>query len=78
MSLPRYDMFIDGEWIPAASGEWFESFDPFAGKPWALIPRGGATEADAAVAAAHTALTSGEWPKLKPTQRGMLLRRLGI
>ena len=77
MPLPRYNMFIDGEWSPAASGEWFESFDPFAGKPWALIPRGGAAEADAAVAAAHTALISGEWPKLKATQRGVLLRRLG-
>jgi acyl-CoA reductase-like NAD-dependent aldehyde dehydrogenase len=75
--LPRYRMFIGGVWTDAASGEWFESFDPYAGKPWALIARGGASDVESAVAAAHTAFTSGDWPKMKATQRGALLRRLG-
>ena len=75
--LPRFRMFIGGVWTDAASGEWFESFDPYAGKPWALIARGGASDVESAVAAAHTAFTSGDWPKMKATQRGALLRRLG-
>ncbi len=75
--LPQYKMFIGGEWIAAKSGEWFESFDPYAGKPWAMVARGGAADIDEAVSAAHAAFTSGEWPKLKATQRGALLRRLG-
>jgi acyl-CoA reductase-like NAD-dependent aldehyde dehydrogenase len=75
--LPRYRMFIGGVWTDAASGEWFESFDPYAGKPWALIARGGASDVESAVAAAHTAFTSGDWPTMKATQRGALLRRLG-
>jgi (Z)-2-((N-methylformamido)methylene)-5-hydroxybutyrolactone dehydrogenase len=75
--LPQYRMFIGGEWLAAKSGEWFESYDPYAGKPWALVARGGPADVDVAVSAAHAAFTSGDWPKLKPTQRGVLLRRLG-
>jgi aldehyde dehydrogenase (NAD+) len=76
-SLPRYEMYIGGERCPAESGEWFETFDPYAGKPWALVARGGKADVDKAVGAASAALKGGEWPKLKPTQRGALLRRLG-
>jgi (Z)-2-((N-methylformamido)methylene)-5-hydroxybutyrolactone dehydrogenase len=75
--LPQYRMFIGGEWLAAKSGEWFESYDPYAGKPWALVARGGPADVDAAASAAHAAFTSGDWPKFKPTQRGVLLRRLG-
>jgi aldehyde dehydrogenase (NAD+) len=70
-------MYIGGEWVAARKEEWFETFDPFTGKPWATVARGGADDVDAAVSAAHTALTTGEWPKLKASQRGALLRKLG-
>jgi (Z)-2-((N-methylformamido)methylene)-5-hydroxybutyrolactone dehydrogenase len=76
-TLTRYRMFIGGEWVDAASGATFESHNPYTGKPWALIPRGGAEDVDRAVRAAHRAFTGGEWPKLTATQRGALLRRLG-
>jgi (Z)-2-((N-methylformamido)methylene)-5-hydroxybutyrolactone dehydrogenase len=75
-TLTRYKMFIGGEWLDAASGETFESDNPFTGKPWALIPKGNAQDADRAVRAAHKAFGSGEWPKLSPSRRGALLRRL--
>lgn len=54
----------------------FESFDPYTGKPWALIPRDGALEVDAAVAAAKSAFRSGDWSGLTPSARGKLLVRL--
>lgn len=76
-ALQRYRMFIGGEWVAAASGEHFPSDNPYTGKPWAEIPRGGAADAARAVEAAHQALTSGEWPKLNATKRGALLRKLG-
>ena len=76
-TLTTYKMFIGGEWVEAASGETFPSDNPFTGKPWALIPRGGARDADRAVRAAHDAFTSGEWPKLNASKRGALLRKLG-
>jgi len=76
VELTKYRMWIGGEWVEAASGEHFPSDNPFLGKPWALIPKGGAEDADRAVRAAHRALTSGPWPKMTASQRGALLRRL--
>jgi len=75
-TLTRYKMFIGGEWVESASGETFQSDNPFTGKPWALVPKGNAQDADRAVRAAHKAFTSGEWPKLTPSRRGALLRKL--
>jgi len=76
-ALPRQQMLIDGEWTESASGDYFESFDPFTAKAWTLIPRGNADDVDRAVQAAHRAFTSGEWPKMHASQRGQLLRKLG-
>jgi aldehyde dehydrogenase (NAD+) len=76
-ALQKYRMHIGGEWVDAASGETFPTDNPYTGKPWALIPRGAAADADRAVQAAHRAFTSGEWPKLTASKRGALLRRLG-
>jgi aldehyde dehydrogenase (NAD+) len=42
-----------------------------------LIPRGNAEDVDRAVRAARKAFTTGEWPKLTPSKRGALLRKLG-
>ena len=57
-------------------GATFESFDPYTGRPWALIPRDSAAEVDAAVAAAKAAFRSKEWAGLTPSARGKLLVRL--
>jgi aldehyde dehydrogenase (NAD+) len=70
-------MYVDGQWIEPASGDYFETDDPFRAQPWALIPRGTAADVDRAVQAAHRAFTSGEWPRLTASRRGALLRRLG-
>ena len=76
-ALAKYRMYIGGEWVEAASGDFFESDNPYTGQPWALIPRGSAADVDRAVAAAHKAFTSGEWPRLTASKRGALLRKLG-
>jgi (Z)-2-((N-methylformamido)methylene)-5-hydroxybutyrolactone dehydrogenase len=76
-SLTKYPMYIAGEWVESRSGDWFETFDPYTGKPWALVARGNASDVEAAVSAAATALSSGEWPALTASQRGRLLERLG-
>jgi aldehyde dehydrogenase (NAD+) len=75
--LQKYRMYIGGEWLDPASGEWFESYNPYTGKPWALVPKGTAADVERAVEAAHRAFTTGDWPKLSASQRGALLRRLG-
>jgi (Z)-2-((N-methylformamido)methylene)-5-hydroxybutyrolactone dehydrogenase len=76
-TLTKYQTVIGGGWTDAASGQFFETDNPYTGKPWALIPRCAADDVDRAVRAAHKAFTSGEWPKLTASKRGALLRRLG-
>jgi aldehyde dehydrogenase (NAD+) len=70
-------MFIGGEWVDAESSQCFESDNPYTGRPWALIPRGGPADVDRAVTAAREAFRSGDWPTLNASRRGALLRRLG-
>ena len=76
MSLPKYDLYIDGAVVPPASGEYFPTENPYSGEAWALIARGGKADVDAAVAAAHRAFSEGAWPNLTPSARGRLMRKL--
>ena len=76
-TLVKYRMYIEGQWGEPASGQYFESHNPYTGKPWALIPRGNAEDGDRAVRAARKAFVSGEWPKMNASRRGALLRKLG-
>jgi len=76
-NLKGYHCLIGGEWLAAASGETFESFNPYTGKPWSTVPRCSAADADRAVEAAHRAFRTGPWRSMKASQRGHLLRRLG-
>jgi (Z)-2-((N-methylformamido)methylene)-5-hydroxybutyrolactone dehydrogenase len=75
--MKKYQMYVDATWTDPVSGEWFESFNPYTGKPWAQIPRGSAQDADRAVQAAFAAYDRGEWAEMTPSRRGALLRRLG-
>jgi aldehyde dehydrogenase (NAD+) len=60
----------------SSASAWFESFDPFTGKPWATIPLDGPPDVDRAVAAAKAAFRSPEWGGLTASARGKLLVRL--
>ena len=48
--MDRFFNTVNGE--QAAARAAFESFDPYTGQPWALIPADGPNEVDAAVASA--------------------------
>lgn len=74
--MKKHQMLIGGKWVDPASGEWFESVNPFTAKPWALVPRGSKADVDQAIAAAKCAF-HGEWRKMTATARGALLRKLG-
>src|SRR5258708_7251688 len=76
-TLIKLKIDIDGQWVDSASGQHFESFNPYTGKPWALVPRGNAEDVDRAVRTARKAFTSGEWPNMTASRRGALLRKLG-
>jgi aldehyde dehydrogenase (NAD+) len=75
--MKQYQMYIEGKFVDASSGRWFETFDPYTGRPWAEVAQGTARDADRAVLAAHKAFSEGPWPQMTPSQRGLLLHRLG-
>jgi succinate-semialdehyde dehydrogenase / glutarate-semialdehyde dehydrogenase len=69
----RTDLFIDGEWRPAASGERFDVVDPGTEEVIAEVANAGADDARAAAAAAAAA--QPDWAATPPRQRGEILRR---
>lgn len=73
VTLPNFSNLIAG--TAHCGRATFESFDPFTGKPWALIPRCDARDVDRAVTAASRAFRSDEWQGLTASQRGRLLMR---
>jgi aldehyde dehydrogenase (NAD+) len=76
-STARYRLYIDGAEADPASGAWFDTYDPYTGKPWTQIPQGNAEDVDRAVRAAHRSFSEGPWAQLTASQRGALLHRLG-
>ena len=74
--LQTYQTYLDGRWTDAASGKTFQSFDPYTGAPWALIPECDKADVDMAVEAAYRAFESGPWSKMTPTARGKIMRRI--
>ncbi len=75
--MKQYALKINGQSVPPASQQWFDTQNPYTGETWAQVPRGDARDVDTAVNAAHAALTRGPWFEMTATQRGALMRRLG-
>jgi phenylacetaldehyde dehydrogenase len=73
----RHKLLIDGHWVDAKSGKTFAVFDPSNGQQIAQVAEGGAADIDLAVKAARRAFEDGPWSKLKPTERGKLVWKLG-
>ncbi|WP_333827222.1 aldehyde dehydrogenase [Pararhodobacter sp.] len=76
-ALPKLSMYIDGEWVAPASGQYLETVNPFTARPWALVPRGNSQDADLAIQAAHRAFKEGPWGKMHPSQRGRIIAKFG-
>ena len=72
MGVKDYKMFVNGEWIEAASKEAFETVDPSTEEVLATLPRGHKADIDHAVQAARKAY-EGDWSQLKPKDRARLL-----
>ncbi|MEO5925419.1 MAG: aldehyde dehydrogenase [Bryobacteraceae bacterium] len=74
--MTKHQMLINGARVDAASGEWFESMNPFTAKAWAMVPRAAAEDVNRAVEAARAAFY-GDWRKMTATARGAIVRKLG-
>ena len=72
----RTELFIDGEFVPAAGGATFEDVSPRDGTVIASVGAGGAEDVDRAVRAARRSFEAGEWALADPAQRKRVLLRL--
>jgi acyl-CoA reductase-like NAD-dependent aldehyde dehydrogenase len=77
MTLSRFQMCIDGQWVDGLAGDTFQSHDPALATPWAELPDADEADVDRAVQAAQRAFEAPAWRSLTATARGKLLRRLG-
>ena len=71
----QFRLFIDGEFVPAASGEQFTVISPVDGAEYASVAKAGVEDIDRAAAAAHRAF-SGSWPRMLPFDRGRVLQAI--
>lgn len=73
---PKNNLFIDGKFVPAASGERFETLAPRDGSVITKVARGSKKDVDLAVKTAAKAFESGVWSKATPRHRQQVLTRL--
>ncbi|MGB8408210.1 MAG: aldehyde dehydrogenase family protein [Mycobacterium sp.] len=76
MSRPR-NMYIDGQWVEAASGRRFDTVDPATGEVITTVPHSGPEDVERAVRAARRTFEDGPWRALTPAQRQRMLWRIG-
>ena len=74
--LPRRQLYIDGCWTDAESGQYMPVNEPAVGRPMAYVARASARDVDRAVAAARAAFDSGPWPHTPPAERARILHAI--
>src|SRR3984885_9648385 len=73
----RRQLFINGQWVDAASGKTFETPNPATGETLAHIAEGDAEDIDRAVKAARRAFEPGPWSRMTPSDRGRIIWKIG-
>jgi len=73
---PRSELFIDGRFVPAASGRTFDDIAGRDGSTIAAVAEGGIEDVDRAVAAARRSFDDRRWSDQPPMQRKKVLLRL--
>nr|WP_316639686.1 aldehyde dehydrogenase family protein [uncultured Roseateles sp.] len=69
-------LFINGEWVAAASGKTFTTVNPASEEVIGEIASAGPEDVDRAVRAARAAFDDGPWGRMRPVQRQRLLLKL--
>ena len=75
-TIRQTQCFIGGEWIPAESGETFETIHPATGEVIAQVAKGDEADVNKAVAAARKAFDEGPWRQMDARERGEIMYRL--
>jgi aldehyde dehydrogenase (NAD+) len=71
----RYDLFINGNFVPPAKGEYFDTIDPASEKKLASVALASSEDVDKAVRSARKAC-DGAWSKLPARERGKYIYRI--
>ena len=72
---PRYDLFIDGKFVPARGGKYFDTINPATEKKLAEVALAGPADVDAAYQAARRA-ADGVWGRMAGRERAKYLFRI--
>ncbi|MGF3105429.1 aldehyde dehydrogenase [Rossellomorea sp. DUT-2] len=70
----KYENFIGGEYVPPASGEYFENVSPVTGKVFTKIARSNKEDVEKALDAAHA--SKDAWGKTSVTERSIILNKI--
>ncbi len=73
---PRNEAFIDGRFVPAASGRTFPDIAGRDGRPITEVAEGGTEDIDRAVAAARRSFDDRRWADQSPASRKRVLLKL--
>jgi len=73
--VARTRLWIDGDFVDAASGQTFECVNPRDGVAFARVAEGDAPDVDRAVGAARRAFESGAWREAAPAHRKSVMLR---
>lgn len=79
VALPKVrhtECFIDGKWVPAASGKTFATMNPATEEEIAQVAEGDSADIDRAVKAARKAFENSAWSRMDARDRGRLIYRL--
>ncbi|QEX17720.1 aldehyde dehydrogenase [Hypericibacter terrae] len=71
----RNQAFINGKYVPAASGKTFDCINPATGKAITQVAEGDKEDVDRAVKAARAAFDKGSWSRMAPTARKKILMK---
>ncbi|MEI2664347.1 MULTISPECIES: aldehyde dehydrogenase [Rossellomorea] len=70
----KYENFIGGEYVPPASGEYFENVSPVTGQVFTKIARSNKEDVEKALDAAHAAKDA--WGKTSVAERANILNKI--
>ncbi|MBS1103211.1 aldehyde dehydrogenase [Gluconobacter sp. Dm-62] len=71
----RNDCWIDGRFVPAVSGQRFDTLNPATAAVLTRVARGDAEDVDRAVVSGRAAFASGVWAGMTPAERKAVLLR---
>ncbi|HQY30386.1 MAG TPA: aldehyde dehydrogenase family protein [Thermomicrobiales bacterium] len=69
-------LLINGQPVAAATGETFEVVNPARNSIIATVAKAGKEDVDRAVAIARKAFDEGPWPRMNPSERGRIVRKI--